>query len=268
MGNDGMSDYGIREGMTSHFEIHTATKAQLRTELLSSGLGEKFASGAEMFLDPARKESWELSRFLIASRVFALLKTDCSQDFMSLELSEIEVLTRNDQGRGIPAAVFIENQQIPWTFSLSHAGDNYALAICRQPQFRPGVDLVNTSTFTQAALQMWFTPEEREYLANHDDRAAGTLWALKEAVYKSINHGEPFRPRQIEILPQGRKLICRVRGIHVHFDEAVVRFIEKDCLLAAILTKQNSFSNSDEDHFDNKTNSHSINDSSHEMIMH
>ncbi|QDV30590.1 4'-phosphopantetheinyl transferase superfamily protein [Planctopirus ephydatiae] len=263
-----MSDNGIREGMTSQFEIHTATKAQLRTGLLSSGLGEKFANGAEMFLDPARKESWELSRFLIASRVFALLKTDRSQDFLSPELSEIEVWTRNDKGRGIPPAVFIENQQIPWTFSLSHAGDNYALAICRQPQFRPGVDLVNTSTFTQAALQMWFTPEERKNLANRDERAAGIIWALKEAVYKSINHGEPFRPRQIEILPEGKKLICRVRGIHVHFDEAVIRFIERDCLLAAVLNKRNSFQNSEEDQFDNKTNSHSINDASHELIMH
>lgn len=263
-----MSDCGVREGMTSQFEIHTATRAQLRTELHSSSLGEKFAIGAEMFLDPARKESWELSRFLIASRVFTLLKTDRSQDFLSPELSEIEVWTRNDQGRGIPPAVFIDNQPIPWTFSLSHAGDNYALAICRQPQLRPGVDLVNTSTFTQTALQMWFTQEERKYLVSQEEEAAGTIWALKEAVYKATNCGEPFRPRQIEILPEGKKLICRVRGIHVHLDEAFIRFIEKDCLLAAVLIKQNSFPNTDKNHFDNKTNSHSINDASHELIMH
>jgi phosphopantetheinyl transferase len=27
------------------------------------------------------------------------------------------------------------------------------------------------------------------------------LWAVKEAVYKAANRGEPFRPRRVEVLP-------------------------------------------------------------------
>ena len=98
-----------------------------------------------------------------------------------------------------------------------------------------GVDLVEPVRLGRGFVAQWFTPAERRWL--HSDDFAAVAWAVKEAVYKATNRGEPFRPQSVEVFPSpdgsllGRNVATGqvVRHIHIwktrHGETAVLAWV-------------------------------------------
>jgi phosphopantetheinyl transferase len=85
--------------------------------------------------------------------------------------------------------------------SISHSDESVLVAVCGAPGARVGVDLAAMEPPGPGFLRMWFTAGEQAWLRRAGRDQAPVLWAVKEAVYKAANEGEPFKPRRVEVLP-------------------------------------------------------------------
>ena len=132
--------------------------------------------------------------------------------------ANLQILTRDERGRGVRPGIFLDGRDLPWTLSISHSESAVLIGLAPKSEFSIGVDLVKPGRRGDAFQQMWYTAGERRWVAEDlgsedPGNRAMTIWALKEAIYKAINSGESWDPRQIEILPRAsRHFGCRYRG--------------------------------------------------------
>jgi 4'-phosphopantetheinyl transferase EntD len=89
---------------------------------------------------------------------------------------------------------------VPLHVSLAHAGGTVWAALSTSPHHRVGIDIVPRESFHDRAAGLWCTKAEQRWLRHACDQSlAARLWAVKEAVYKATNRGEPFVPARIEV---------------------------------------------------------------------
>lgn len=151
-----------------------------------------------------------------------------------LELSAIEIHSRDRYGRGGPPAVRIEGQPARWRLSIAHTQRGALAAACLCPYVPIGVDLVPGDWGDRSVIRFWFTPAERAWLAEGTGWGAAAVWAAKEAAYKAAGRGDSFRPQAIEVrpLPSGR-LAVRYRGLP-HWPDLEIRIEALDGHVAAV----------------------------------
>jgi phosphopantetheinyl transferase len=133
-----------------------------------------------------------LSKQLIADRLDGDLR----------DWQGIEIHSRDGQGRSVRPEIFLAGRAQSWPLSISHAGGAAAAALGDGSQRQVGVDLVECIDRGEGFLRMWFTPDEQSWVRRNGWTEACKIWAAKEAAYKALNRGEPFRPQRVEICPR------------------------------------------------------------------
>lgn len=168
------------------------------------GAGERRALA--QFRDPSRRETWLAGRWL-AKRLIAGQLAATSGGW---KCSDIEIFSAGARPRA-----WFQGRPLPWSLSIAHTRRGAVAALSCRAGILPGVDLVELRDYGPGFAALWFTADERRRLAPRGGRRCAVLWAIKEALYKAVNAGEPFDPRAIESVPGGsRGDVCwfRVRG--------------------------------------------------------
>jgi phosphopantetheinyl transferase len=177
-----------------------ANQEAMRADWLSPGeYGD-----LERFRDRLRRETWLAGR-LLAKRLIARELTQysrCHEEdgndiFPSIRPRDIEIRS----GRSRPQAS-IHGRPLHWSLSIAHTNRGVLAALSTLPGIVLGVDLIEPSDYGAGFSKVWFTPAERRWLASAESSLVhamhASIWAIKEAIYKAINAGEPFDPRLIE----------------------------------------------------------------------
>lgn len=118
----------------------------------------------------------------------------------TLDLSAIEIHSQDARGRGTPPAIRVGGQPLPWRLSIAHTERGALAAATLSPRVAVGVDLVRGDWDPRGLIRFWCTPAEQAWMARNPRYSPAAVWAAKEAAYKAAGGGEPFRPRQVEIL--------------------------------------------------------------------
>jgi 4'-phosphopantetheinyl transferase len=146
---------------------------------------------------PERRQQWLAGRVLMKQ----LLASQSGLEVTPAALAQIEIVSQNAEGKGIAPQASILGKPFQGSLSLTHQGDTIAAALIPGVEWAVGIDLVPDEPFGAGFADMWFTAAERAWALAETEAPSLTasIWALKEAAYKAINHGESFQPQAIEI---------------------------------------------------------------------
>jgi len=151
--------------------------------------------------DKRRRSEWLAGRWLLKGMLWRSL-TENGDRRSEIDLCDLEVFSRDPRGRGQPPRALFAGRMLPWHISLAHHSGIVWAAVSVAPDVRVGIDVVQAEPMDLRASDLWFTRGELQWLERSNDRLLGTtLWAVKEALYKATNRGEPFVPVQIEVAP-------------------------------------------------------------------
>jgi len=143
-----------------------------------------------------RKKTWLVGRYLVKTTTCQLLPETLLQD--------LELISTNINGRGIPPCLTCRGQACPLQCSISHTDREVAVAMSRHSGHRLGIDLVDLNRSRDGLGRIWshwLTEKEQKQVAQADQREIARRWALKEAAYKSMRHTrEGFSPLRFEVL--------------------------------------------------------------------
>jgi 4'-phosphopantetheinyl transferase EntD len=189
-----ISIHGIR---TDHCDSRSGGwPVDLRSWLSDAELDEQVS-----WRHPVRRTEWLAGRWLIKS----MLRRDAAEvcaGLRSLEICEIEVLSRDVTGRSRAPRALCAGRALTGHVSLAHADGVVWAAVSPSADMRVGIDVVRDTDANKHLPDLWFTPREREWAERVPPAwRAAALWSAKEAAYKATNRGEPFIPAQYEILP-------------------------------------------------------------------
>jgi phosphopantetheinyl transferase (holo-ACP synthase) len=150
--------------------------------------------------DPADGEVRALARLLAKDLVLEHLRRVWPA--VKAGRANIEIRSR-DAGRGVKPRIWLFGRLLGWSLSISHTRRAALAAVSMRPDVVVGVDLVTLTALGRGFEQMWFTPgEQRWSQVAADPSRACLVWAIKEAAYKALNHGEPFAPLAVEVVPE------------------------------------------------------------------
>lgn len=153
--------------------------------------------------DPSRRESWIAGRILIKRSIRALWKSVFSRIQIHPPHShELQIISRNDKDKGIRPEVHFNGQPLPAAFSLSHSETKVMLGVTSGAGWSIGIDLARMEDIDPIRLSWCWSSLERQMIKQspHERLQAASLWALKEACYKAMNHfQEGFNPQQVLI---------------------------------------------------------------------
>lgn len=158
------------------------------------------------YRDARRLRQWLAGRWLAKQLLSEQLVPWCTN------WQEIEIISRDGQGRAVRPTVRVNQSVQSWCLSISHSRRGVLVGVSLNSAIHVGVDLAEKEELNPQSLVFWFSAKERERLREGDGRRAAVCWAVKEAVYKAINTGESFVPRKFEVFP------CDTGGFECHHE--------------------------------------------------
>ena len=212
--------------------LHAARAAE---EWLSTGERGIYAQ----FRPGPRGDNWLLGRLLAKKLVMARLSAQ-PQRKRFLHPARIEIRSGAARGQRFRPRVAVDGRQRSWSLSIAHT-EKAVLVVLADGRDAVGADLVEPGRYGRGFLELWFTPLEQDRLRDGDrpDMTAAA-WAVKEAVYKAINCGEPFRPQSMEVLTEGRRgFVCRPAGRRERFPCDLILWRTPQGGIAAIAAQTN-----------------------------
>lgn len=183
-------------GLPQPLEWAVATIDELRDELASNCQFAVRDLDDPHFADVARRELWTLGRYFLLSRLYPRLMMNRAD----IDPGDLRIVTRNGLGRGTQPRLYFRGRLVPWRISLAHTNSQLAMAFSVDRETRVGIDLVDDPSAAAKAVRCWSTSREREQLLGRTEADFAKVWSIKEALYKALNHGEPFRPARYEVL--------------------------------------------------------------------
>lgn len=112
-------------------------------------------------------------------------------------------------------------EEIPFFFCLSHSGD---FAACAISENEIGLDIQKLSAYKENLVTRNFTPSERDYIENSDDRdiAFTKIWTGKESYIKALGTGLRTALNSFSVWPErvilsGEDKFCIHSGIIENF---------------------------------------------------
>lgn len=158
---------------------------------------EEFLSGAELqklaqMRFPRRREEWLLGRWT-AKRLLRAAVPSLG------ERSLVEFSVANEED-GLPY-VLAGGLRLPGCLSISHRGGRAACAWTPATSVGLGIDLEKVEPRTDAFIQDYFTPAERDLVSGEQhDRDAVLIWSVKESMLKALGKGLRLDTRAVEVL--------------------------------------------------------------------
>jgi phosphopantetheinyl transferase len=113
------------------------------------------------------------------------------------QLSRIHVQTRNGLQQGVRPWVFLDGQLQSTQISLAHSSRLATAVLLGEEVGEIGIDISDPDANHEAVREFWFSDHEVAWCEAGVSPQA--IWSLKEAIYKAVNQGEPFRPRGLDI---------------------------------------------------------------------
>ena len=159
----------------------------------------------ERLLDSQRRESFVRGRILAKRLILLEYCASLRLGGGMVHPADIEIDSGLARRMRQSPRVKIGGQPLPWSISIAHTQRGVLVAAGRTPGVRVGVDLVEPAAMPRGFADFWFTAAERRWLRDARPEPVATLWAIKEAVYKTIAGERPFAPRAIEVLPHERR---------------------------------------------------------------
>jgi len=200
-----------------------------------AGMEEKFLHEGEIdVFDNIRsklyRESWFAGRIL-AKNIYT---KQCVPE-QNIDGKDIQVVSRNSLGRSIAPRLLLNGNDTCFMFSLSHVADRVMVVVPASRVAGIGCDLVYQGTITPGIVKTFFHDAEINDLGSDisSDAHRDTLWAVKEAAYKSCNEGESFQPRQwLAQKMEGNRFFCRHCDLNRQLSAEVETFILDDYIAA------------------------------------
>jgi phosphopantetheinyl transferase len=190
------------------------TLPRLLTRICSlAELTNPICASAAAWLTPAERETWsgltnpQRRQAWLGGRMLA--KRMILRHLPALRPAEIEIHSRDSLGRSTRPRVTVCGRLQPWALSIAHSARFVFVALSAAPGLAVGVDVTAGPEPNAAFRDTWFSPGERRWC---ESPGGATLWAIKEAVYKAVNRGEPFAPRRIEVFRTDNRYAFRWDG--------------------------------------------------------
>lgn len=181
---------------------------------------------------PERRQMWLAGRW-VAKQLIRQNLPDTST-----HAGEITILSTNDQKRSVRPSIQIREQpQTDWCLSITHSQRGVLVALAQGSNIKVGIDICEPHSFPASFQNTWFTPREQAAFAMGIPELVRRTWTAKEAIYKAVNQGEPFAPRQIEISWAASSIVCRY-GDYIFGDELVLNTwtVDNQIAVSAVFT--------------------------------
>ena len=204
-----------------------ASQGVLRREIAAfeasgaGGGGRDWLSGRERrqlnrLRDPSRREDWRFGRGMLKRLV-----TDSQSESGRAEhgaasagsLDQVEILPQTHGGLSDRPLMMIQGAACSARISISHGAGGVLVAMGLDRTLAVGVDLIATGGANDGFLQLWFTEDERRWLAQRPELAL-LAWGVKEASYKALQRGEAFVPAAYEVDFDGDTRLGHRTGQH------------------------------------------------------
>ncbi len=144
--------------------------------------------------DSQTAATWLLGRLLAKTQILRI------NSYAEMTWQDLTIQSRNEENRPIRPIVWHSQQPLALSLTLSHIDRSVLVAVVDDEQISLGVDLVAPSAVKPSVQRTWFTDREQQF-ASQSATVAGQIWAAKEAAYKALQRGEPFRPFRLEVTP-------------------------------------------------------------------
>ncbi len=175
----------------------------------------------------SRQQTWKWGRIL-SRQLLREYGAVCESSSEQMEILSINAFGQNDR-----PAVYVEGVLQAVSLSISHSDRGILVAL--SANVRVGVDLVDLEQAPFGSLWVWMTNSERAWMHRSDLRQQATVWAVKEAVYKAVNEGEPFSPLSVNVIQGARgQYFCTYRNRDMT-SICRIRISEMDSHLAAVV---------------------------------
>jgi 4'-phosphopantetheinyl transferase EntD len=198
-------------------------ESQLRDVEASLGVRERLE--LDLWRDQSRRNAWLLGRWVSRQLI--------AEEYGDSTASAIEILSRDAQGRVNRPRIWQGQQEQPWSLSISHTSRGAMAVLCMEAGTSVGVDLLPPEPLSDAFLRLWFTQAEQGWCRDSGGtKTASFIWAAKEAVYKAVNQGESFAPRDVEIHADGS---CRYRQVPLRHCRLERQWVDEQAAAIAIL---------------------------------
>lgn len=115
----------------------------------------------------------------------------------SIAWPTMNVVSRNNQGKGVRPELDIHGKRIDRHFSLSHSDLSVLVVLSKHKNRRIGCDLVPLGSFSGRSVPRhnpFIFHESEQELIQKNLHIGDYLWAVKEAVYKATSLDRPFVP--------------------------------------------------------------------------
>lgn len=156
---------------------------------------ERFWLHASEMAQVARFRSEERRRSWIGGRV-AAKQLLLSQLPLAIRCPrEIQIVSRRTGHLGHPPVAEFGDRLPPRILSISHTGRIVSVAIALETNTRAGIDVVELADVDERRLAYWLASSEIAW-SRRSDVSVAEIWAAKEAAFKTLPCGGPFRPRR------------------------------------------------------------------------
>lgn len=113
------------------------------------------------------------------------------------QLSRIHVQSRNAQQQSVRPWVFLDGCMQSANISLAHSPRLSTAVLLGKEAGSIGVDISEPAAGHSSVRDYWFSDKEVAWC--EAGIAPRIIWSLKEAIYKAVNQGDPFRPRALDV---------------------------------------------------------------------
>ena len=182
--------------------------AALSHERAREWLSDREHAAVALLGSDHRRLAWLNGRLLLKRLIVERLRA--AGPSRQVHPRDVEIVSRDAAGRAARPTALLGGRPLNCSLSITHT-DRHVLVAVAAASVAIGVDLVDAQFApAEGFCQLWFTELERQRLCEITSPSAAAVWAIKEAVYKATNRGDPFMPQHIEVDRQrDGRLVCR-----------------------------------------------------------
>ncbi len=189
---------------SQHMVSDVAVESLVRRSPPAEWLSEEELRGLSQFGDKPAARAWLGGRWCAKQLLRSKL------DVAESRLSRMHVQTRNGRQQGVRPWVFLDGRLQSAKISLAHSSRLSTAVLLGDEVGAIGVDVSDPESDCSAVRDFWFSDEEVAWC--EAGIASRLIWSLKEAIYKAVNQGEPFRPRELDVSEWISQEECRRLG--------------------------------------------------------
>ena len=166
--------------------------------LLAPVEADKFAS----LKTEKRRRDWLLGRWTAKHLVQQVL----NEHGQPVNLDQLAIRNRNTGEPYLQLLSSFDNNEFPYTISISHSANHAVCAVTERPFWPIGIDLEQIETRADSFVESYFTDDEQQIVnqatVDMRDTLITAIWSAKEAALKALHLGLRADTRAVNCLIQ------------------------------------------------------------------